>query len=135
MKPLTASARTEEELVPKIRDARARIAFYASTPAYAAAFEHHGLGELAREAAVLSKAQRWEELPRLISDETLDLFAVIGTYEEIGAKLTARFRRVVTDVEFSIAVRDEADRARLGQLARDIQSDPETDARRAILGA
>jgi probable F420-dependent oxidoreductase len=135
MKPLAASARTEAELVPKIRDARARIAFYASTPAYAAAFEHHGLGELAREAAVLSKAQRWEELPRLISDETLDLFAVIGTYDEIGAKLTERFRPVVTDVEFSIAVRDEHDRARLGQLARDIQSDSETDARRAIVGA
>jgi probable F420-dependent oxidoreductase len=135
MKPLTASARTAEELMPKIRDARARIAFYASTPAYAAAFEHHGLGELAREAAVLSKAQRWEELPGLISDETLDLFAVIGTYDEIGGKLTERFREVVTDVEFSVAVRDEQDRARLGQLARDIQSDSETDARRAVVGA
>jgi probable F420-dependent oxidoreductase len=134
MKPLTASARTEEELVPKIRDARARIAFYASTPAYAAAFEHHGLGDLAREAAVLSKAQRWEELPRLINDETLDLFAVIGTYDAIGRKLTERFRSVVTDVEFSIAVRDEQDRAQLSQLARDIQSDPETEARQTILG-
>src|SRR4051812_4337722 len=87
MKPLTASADTEQALIPKIRDARARIAFYASTPAYAAAFEHHGLGALAREAAILSKAQRWEELPRLISDETLDLFAVIGTYDQIGASL------------------------------------------------
>ncbi|MBS0639831.1 MAG: TIGR03617 family F420-dependent LLM class oxidoreductase [Proteobacteria bacterium] len=133
MKPLTASARTREELVPKIRDARARIAFYASTPAYAAAFEHHGLGELAREAAVLSKAQRWEELPRLISDETLDLFAVIGTYDEIGRKLTDRFRRVVTDVEFSIAVRDEQDRADLSRLAHDIQADSEAEARQAIL--
>jgi probable F420-dependent oxidoreductase len=135
MKPLTASARTEEELVPKIRDARARIAFYASTPAYAAAFEHHGLGELAREAAVLSKAQRWEELPRLISDETLDLFAVIGTYDKIGRKLTERFRDVVTDVEFSIAVSDEQDRTRLGRLAQEIQSESETGARRAIVGA
>src|SRR3989442_10455120 len=34
MKPLIAAAATEAELVPKIRDARARIAFYASTPQY-----------------------------------------------------------------------------------------------------
>ena len=32
MKPLTASAPTQEEMVPKIRNARTRIAFYASTP-------------------------------------------------------------------------------------------------------
>jgi hypothetical protein len=33
MKPLVAVAATEAELVPKVRDARARIAFYASTTA------------------------------------------------------------------------------------------------------
>lgn len=47
MKPLTASAPTAAELEPKIRDARARIAFYASTPSYRAAFDHLGLGALA----------------------------------------------------------------------------------------
>jgi probable F420-dependent oxidoreductase len=70
MKPLVASARTEEELQPKIRDARARIAFYASTPGYRAAFEHLGLHDLAADAKELSRAQRWEELPDMIDDET-----------------------------------------------------------------
>jgi hypothetical protein len=32
MKPLVATAANEAELPPKVRDARARIAFYASTP-------------------------------------------------------------------------------------------------------
>jgi hypothetical protein len=36
-------------------------------------------------------------------------------------------------IETASAVRDEQDRARLSQIARDIQSDPETDARRAVL--
>lgn len=134
MKPLVASAATEDELIPKVRDARARIAFYASTPGYIKAFEHLGLGDLARECAVLSKAQRWEELPERISDEVLDQFAVIGTYDDIGEKLVARFGHVVTDVEFSIAVRDDQDRSRLTQLASDIQSDDGSAARRTILG-
>jgi probable F420-dependent oxidoreductase len=47
MKPLVATAANEAELVPKVRDARARIAFYASTPQYRAAFDHLGLGDLA----------------------------------------------------------------------------------------
>jgi len=134
MKPLIASARTEEELVAKVRDARARIAFYASTPGYAAAFEHVGLGELAREAKQLSKAQRWEELPAMISDEILEQFAVIGVYDEIGAKVLDRFGDVVTDIEFSIAVRDERDRAQLAGLARQIQASDDSRARAAIAG-
>lgn len=134
MKPLVASARTEEELVPKVRDARARIAFYASTPGYRAAFAHLGLGDLADEAKHLSRAQRWEELPVLIDDDVLDLFAVIGTYDEIGPRLLDRFRSVVTDVEFSIQVRDDRDRATLTDLARLVQSDDDAPARAAITG-
>lgn len=134
MKPLVASARTQEELVPKVRDARARIAFYASTPGYRAAFAHLGLGDLADEAKHLSKAQRWEELPVLIDDDVLDLFAVIGTYDEIGARLLDRFRSVVTDVEFSISVRDDEDRETLRELARLVQSDDDAPARAAITG-
>ena len=64
MKPLVAAAATEAELVPKVRDVRARISFYASTPQYRAAFAHHGLGDLADELKLLSRAQRWEEMPQ-----------------------------------------------------------------------
>jgi hypothetical protein len=117
-----------------VRDARARIAFYASTPGYIAAFEHLGLGEMAREAAVLSKAQRWEELPDLIDDHTLHQFVCIGTYDEIAAKLIERYRRVVTDIEFSIAVQTEQDRETLRDLAVAIQRDDESAARAAIMG-
>lgn len=134
MKPLVASARTESELVPKVRDARARIAFYASTPGYRAAFEHLGLGDLANEAKELSKAQRWEDLPAMIDDETLHRFAVIGTYDEIGERLLERYRDVVTDVEFSVAVRDDADRATLRDLAATIQAADDAPARATITG-
>lgn len=134
MKPLVASAPNEEELQPKIRDARARIAFYASTPAYLAAFEHLGLQDLAAEAKLLSRAQNWEELPKLISDEVLDQFAVIGTYDKIGKKLVDRFGKVVTNSEFSIPVRNDMERDALAQLVRDIKADSESAAREQIMG-
>lgn len=134
MKPLVAAAANEEELRPKIRDARARIAFYASTPAYAAAFDHLGLQDLANEAKYLSRAQDWEALPKLISDEVLDKFAVIGTYDKVGKKLVERFGRVVTNSEFSIPVRNEAERAALAGLVKDIHSSGEDAARATIMG-
>jgi len=121
MKPLVASARTEEELVAKVRDARARIAFYASTPGYFAAFEHLGLADLATAAQALSRAQDWEALPGLIDDAVLDQFVVVATHDTVAERLLERFGDVVTDIEFSIAVRDDEDRRRLADLSRVIR--------------
>jgi probable F420-dependent oxidoreductase len=123
MKPLVATARDEQGLAAKVRDARARIAFYASTPSYAAAFEHLGLGDLTAEAKVLSKEQRWEELPALISDDVFDAFVVSGTYDEIGERLMDRYAGVVTHCEFSIAVNSDADRETLAGIVRRVHGE------------
>ena len=114
MKPLVASAPDEEELEPKVRDARARIAFYAVDA---------GLRRRLRPPRPRRPRRRGEaccprrsggrSCPQLINDDVLHRFAVIGTYDAIGARLLDRFRDVVTDCEFSIAVRDDEDRAAL----------------------
>ncbi|MEI7873637.1 MAG: TIGR03617 family F420-dependent LLM class oxidoreductase [Alphaproteobacteria bacterium] len=123
IKPLVATAATEAELASKVRDVRARVAFYASTPQYRAAFDHLGLGDLADRLKPLSRAQRWEEMPQHISDDVLEAFATIGTYDTIARKLCDRFGHVVTHCEFSIAVKNDADREMLRSIAKDIQSD------------
>ncbi|MBS05454.1 MAG: LLM class F420-dependent oxidoreductase [Gammaproteobacteria bacterium] len=133
MKPLVATAPTEEELAVKVRDARARIAFYASTPAYRPAFAHMGLGELADSCKALSRAQDWDALPERIDDDVLHTFVTIGSHAEIGEKLTERFGSVITDVEFSVAVNGEEDRATLQRLASEIQSGDDAAARRTIM--
>jgi probable F420-dependent oxidoreductase len=124
MKPLVAVAANQEELLPKVRDVRARIAFYASTPQYRAAFAHHGLGDLADRLKLLSRAQRWEEMPQHITDEVLDMFVTVGTYDTIAAKLCDRYGRVVTHCEFSIPVKSAADKEILRELAKSIQTFP-----------
>ena len=134
MKPLVATAATEEELAKKIVDVRARISFYASTPQYRAAFVHHGLGDLADELKLLSRAQRWEEMPKYITDDTLHTYVTIGTYDQIARKLTERYGSVVTHCEFSIAVKTAADKDTLRGLAQDIQGQRQDRVRRTILG-
>jgi len=132
MKPLVATAATDKELVVKVRDVRARIAFYASTPQYRAAFAHHGLGELADRLKLLSRAQRWEEMPQHITDEVLHTYVTVGTYDEISAKLCDRYGGVVTHCEFSIPVNDAADKERLRRMAGAIQAKDLKQVRRII---
>lgn len=135
MKPLIATAPNEEELQVKIRDARARIAFYASTPAYANTFEFVGLGDLAAKAKLLSRAQDWEALPELITDDILHQFVVVGTYDVIGKNLVERFGDVVTNCEFSIPVRNDAEKEIMQQLVRDLHKHGENaKAKETIMG-
>lgn len=121
IKPLICTAPDEASLAARVRDVRARVAFYASTPGYRAAFEAHGLGDLAAELAHLSRAQRWEEMPARISDETLHTYAVVGTYPEIGRKLEERYRGLVTDAEFSIPAGTERERGILRELLQELR--------------
>ncbi|MBU6336146.1 MAG: TIGR03617 family F420-dependent LLM class oxidoreductase, partial [Chloroflexi bacterium] len=55
--PLVATGPDEATVLRKREEIRGRIAFYGSTPAYAAALEAHGLGGLAEELNRLSRAQ------------------------------------------------------------------------------
>lgn len=119
--PLIATAPDRKALEARIRDVRARIAFYASTPTYLIAFETQGYGDVARTLQSYSRAQRWDEMPDFISDEMLDHYAVIGTYDEIAGKLNERFAGIASHLEFAIPVNDETDKATLGDLLKSLR--------------
>ena len=110
MKPMVATAADVETLAERVRDACARIALYASTPAYSRAFDIHGLTDLTVDLAQLSQAQHWKDMPDRIFDEVLHTYVTNATYDEISTKLTERHGDVVTGVEFSILARMEAER-------------------------
>jgi len=124
MKILIATAPDAAALAAKVRDVRARVAFYASTPAYLPAFQAHGLDDLANELKSLSRAQRWEEMPAYISDEVLHTYAVVGTYDEIADKLIERYGDFAGSVEFSIPVANDADKRRLRAMVERLRAAP-----------
>ena len=116
--PLIATAADEATLARRVRDVRARIAFYASTPAYLIAFESEGYGDVARELQQYSRAQRWDEMPGFVDDKMLDTYAVTGTHDEIAGKLKARFAGCATHLQFAIPAASPAEQAALcGLLA------------------
>lgn len=122
VKPLVATAPTDKTLEKVIVDVRARVAFYASTPAYAAAFEAHGFGELAKELAMYSRAKRWDEMPRFITDEVLHTYATVGTWDEIADRLHERYGHIVTHAEFSIPIGSADDKKKLMKMVEQLHA-------------
>jgi probable F420-dependent oxidoreductase len=78
--------------------ARSSIAFYASTPAYKPVLDLHGWGELGPELTALSKQGRWDEMSRLIDDEMVDAFSIVGHPDDLPDKIAERFGGMLTRV-------------------------------------
>ena len=112
---------TEDTLATMVEDVRARVAFYASTPTYLAAFETDGHGDTAKQLQTLARAQRWEEMPALVGDAMLDTYAVIGTHDEIAAKLMARYGGLATHLEFTMPLATPADAEKLRTLIAELK--------------
>lgn len=121
VKPLVATAPDDAGLAEQIRHVRARVAFYASTPAYIAAFEPDGYGDVARALQGLARAQRWEEMPELVDDAMLETYAVVGTEDRIAGKLKTRYAGLATSLELAIPPAEPADEDRLRALIADLR--------------
>jgi probable F420-dependent oxidoreductase len=119
--PLVATAPDRRGLAARIAEVRARVAFYAATPSYLAAFESEGYGEVARLLQGHARAQRWEEMPGLVDEGMLERYAVIGTYDEIAAKLKARYGGLATALEFAVPLADVEDDAVLRGLVAELR--------------
>jgi alkanesulfonate monooxygenase SsuD/methylene tetrahydromethanopterin reductase-like flavin-dependent oxidoreductase (luciferase family) len=83
---------TEEELRKNARAVKKQIAFSAPTRTYPAVLAVHGLEELVPRLHAKSPAGDWEGMADLISDETLDHFAVSGSFATIGERIRERYR-------------------------------------------
>lgn len=121
MKPLVGTAPDEARLAEVEATVRARVGFYLSTPSYRRVFELHDWGDLAEEAAVLSRNGRWEELARMVPDEVLHTVATIGTHDTIVARLKDRYGSRVDRIEFSIPVAGPQDAELLAAMVGELQ--------------
>ena len=83
---------SEDERRRAARAVKRQIAFYASTRTYQAVLAVHGLEDLVPALHARSLAGDWEGMADLISDETLEHFAVSGPFASIGERIRTRYR-------------------------------------------
>ncbi len=107
--PFMALGRTEEEVEKAKGKLRNQIAFYASTRTYHGVLAHHGWEDTGARLHQLSVAGKWAELPALITDEMLEEWAIISTYEGLADAIRAKadgLYRTITLVLVDEARRD-----------------------------
>lgn len=91
--------------------AKSQIAFYASTPSYAAVMETHGWGDLAQKLNAMSREGRWAEMWQEISDDMLDEFAVVAPPDELPHKMKERYDGLLDRVGYYLPfVPEETDK-------------------------
>ncbi|HWM34063.1 MAG TPA: TIGR03617 family F420-dependent LLM class oxidoreductase [Pseudolysinimonas sp.] len=84
-----------------IEATRRQVAFYGSTPAYRGVLELHGWGEAAERLHAASTRGQWDEMGRVVTDEMLAEFAVVGSPAEVAAGVRDRFAGRVTRLSFN----------------------------------
>ncbi len=88
---IIAPGETRDELAAAVARARARIAFYGSTPTYRPLLDIIGYGDVADRLHRLVAERRMDETPGQVPDAVLEAIVVRGSYEEIGRQLRERY--------------------------------------------
>ncbi len=107
--PFMALGRNEAEVEQAKNKLRSQIAFYASTRSYHGVLAYHGWEEIGAKLHQLSVSGKWAQLPSLITDEMLDEWAIITTYDRLVDTIRAKadgLYRTITLVLVDEARRD-----------------------------
>ena len=80
-------ALTDDEVAAQ----RSQVAFYASTPSYRPVLDLHGWGSIGEQLGALAARGNWAEMPKLISDEMLEAFVIVATWDTLADKLHAKY--------------------------------------------
>ena len=101
---------------------RRRISFYSSTRTYFPVLEIHDLQEVGERLHKLSVEGRWDDMPNLVTDDMLGIFAIIGLYDEIAPKFRERYGNLLDEVNFSMRTRSTEEERHLRKIIQQFQA-------------
>lgn len=82
----------DEEAVAKMVDwVRYRVGFYGSTRTYFPVWELYGLEDLGLKLHQMVADRKWDKLAAEVSDDAVELFAAVGTYDTLAKAIETRF--------------------------------------------
>jgi len=114
--PNQAAINANKEAVKK------QIAFYCSTRSYSKILDVHGFQDLGVWLHEMSLKQQWDQMAELITDEILDVFAVVGGYREIPGLMKERFNGILDEVVLNAIGPGSQDDAEVKKAIEGLQS-------------
>jgi len=116
-----ATGKTWSDGERAVEDVKRQISFYGSTRTYQAVFDAHGWGDVTARLHELSLQGKWQEMPKLITDDMVQEFAVVATYDKVADAIRARYQGVCDRVGFGIPIRTPEDEEAARAIIRDLQ--------------
>lgn len=116
------TGKNEEEVERAKAPVRQQLSFYASTRVYHPVLEVHGWQDTGEELFRLSMEGKWPEMANGITDEMLEQFAIIGTYDQLVPKIKERYAGVVTTLDFGFGVRSQEESERLAFIISELKT-------------
>ena len=116
------TGKTEEEVEKAKAPVRQQLSFYASTRTYKPVLDVQGWGDVNEELFAMSIEGKWQEMANGITDDMLEEFAVIGTYDEIVAKVKAKAGGAIDRITFAIPTPNPEEEERLRSMIRQLQA-------------
>jgi probable F420-dependent oxidoreductase len=116
------TGRNAAEITKNAAPVRRQISFYASTPSYRPVMDVHGWGDVFERLFEMSKRGEWAAMSELITDEMLEQFCTIATYDDLVPKLLKHYGGVTTRAGFGIPAQTPQDEELLASLIKQLQA-------------
>lgn len=119
--PFLVTGRDDAEVQAAKAGVKQQIAFYSSTRTYHAVLKFHGWGEVGETLHALSVEGKWQEMMNQITDEMLEEFATIGTYDELAPRLKERWGAISSTIFLGLPPGLAKDDAKLRAILQELQ--------------
>ena len=116
------TGKNSAELTQNAAPVRRQISFYASTPSYKPVLEVHGWGDVGDRLLGMSRRGEWAAMSELITDDMLEEFCTIGTYDELVPKVLKHYGGVTTRAAFGIPARTPEEVETLKSMIKQLQA-------------
>ncbi len=113
---------TPAEMDAMAKAVRKQIAFYGSTPSYAAVLEYLGYHELGKKLGALMREGRMDDMAAAVPDALIEHVAIIGQPHEIGAMLRSRYAGLLDRVSLYMTMGGEGNFTRWPELIKAIHT-------------
>ncbi len=109
---------TDEEIAHAKDAVRMQLAFYASTRTYVRMLDAHGWGDTSTRLNEKAAKGDWGGMATEITDEMLDVYAVTARWDDVAAKVQARYAGLLDRVALYLPFRPGVDTERWRRIAR-----------------
>jgi len=107
-----------------VEQVKQMVSFYGSTRTYQNVLEHHGWQDIGQQLHEMSVQGKWKEMPKLITQEMVEEFAVVATFDNVVEKMRERYQGIVDCIDFSDYSKTVDDVDMMRHLIRELQTDP-----------